>query len=400
MIFGDIVQELTKRKPFIFVIMKFEEGWTFYEKIQEIIQKEFGLVCICADDVLGSGYDLLDKIHLLIERAELVVAIITPPSPNVFYEVGYATAIRKPLLLLAEKDIEIPADLRGRELIHYQTSKDGLEAFYKRFLDNIRIRISSRIALLKDMLESEDPQPIYIVASPKYPDENSKKNRGPYDRRTFGDNLGIVGLLAAFGLIMGEGRNPELVSAQYCEPDLPSQDCNLFLIGSKKVNWISGNMLELLQQNREPNWYLGRKEGSEKGNEEEGDYNVKLYRTVNGVQDTIKGHSRRSKEKGGIVHLEDYGIIVRGPHPEHPNRIVLIMAGMHSLGTGGACIAATRSPIIRQIQNKLPDGIDIADQSRTIWVLVRAVAGKDGLLDEEGVEICEAGVYDPLTKLS
>ena len=50
---------------------------------------------------------------------------------------------------------------------------------------------------------------------------------------------------------------------------------------------------------------------------------------------------------------------------------------------------------IQQIKAKLPDGVDIADKQRTIWVLVRGeVSKRDALLDMEGVSIVEAGVYD------
>ena len=49
---------------------------------------------------------------------------------------------------------------------------------------------------------------------------------------------------------------------------------------------------------------------------------------------------------------QDYGLIVRGPHPRHPNRMVTIMAGPHSLGTGAACMAATRSQLVNEIKQR------------------------------------------------
>lgn len=97
----------------------------------------------------------------------------------------------------------------------------------------------------------------------------------------------------------------------------------------------------------------------------------------------------------GIIHTLDHGIIIRGPHPNNSNRIVLIMAGAHSLGTGAACLAATRSSLIREIQSTLPKKEDLADKSKTIWVLVQGKASeKDNLLDVDGVSILRAGTYD------
>ena len=96
-----------------------------------------------------------------------------------------------------------------------------------------------------------------------------------------------------------------------------------------------------------------------------------------------------------LIHSQDHGIIVRGPHPYCRGRMVLIMAGAHSLGTGAACLAATRSVLIRQVKEALPDGVDFADRSRTIWVLVRGERSvRDRLLDEAGVKVIEAGCWD------
>jgi len=95
------------------------------------------------------------------------------------------------------------------------------------------------------------------------------------------------------------------------------------------------------------------------------------------------------------IHTLDHGIIIPSPHPNYPNRIVLIMAGAHSLGTAAGCMAATRSSLIREIQSVLPQKEDLADKSKTIWVLVQGKASeKDNLLDEDGVSILRAGTYD------
>jgi len=94
------------------------------------------------------------------------------------------------------------------------------------------------------------------------------------------------------------------------------------------------------------------------------------------------------------VWVSDYGLILRAPHPHFPKtRTVLIMAGSHSLGTGAACLAATRSPLIQQIRAKLPPG-KLEDKNCAFWVLVKGTASRnDYLLDEDGVEIVDAGVY-------
>ena len=69
------------------------------------------------------------------------------------------------------------------------------------------------------------------------------------------------------------------------------------------------------------------------------------------------------------------------------------MAGAHSLGTGAACLAATRSSLIQEIRSRLPEGV-LEDKKRTFWVLVKGTASeRDYLLDEDGVTIEDAGAY-------
>ena len=65
----------------------------------------------------------------------------------------------------------------------------------------------------------------------------------------------------------------------------------------------------------------------------------------------------------------DHGIVLRGPHPECPNRQILVAAGTRAAGTGAACFVATRPRFIREMRNRLLD-VDLADKSKTIWALV------------------------------
>jgi len=95
---------------------------------------------------------------------------------------------------------------------------------------------------------------------------------------------------------------------------------------------------------------------------------------------------------GPEVHFQDWGLVLRGPHPKWDKRIALLLAGAHSLGTGAACLAATSSALIEQIERALPKGVTLADKQRTIWALVKGcISDEDGHLDEKGVAVCSAG---------
>jgi hypothetical protein len=180
----------------------------------------------------------------------------------------------------------------------------------------------------------------------------------------------------------------ELVSAQYCAAELESDDINLILIGSDKVNPITGRMLKKLQKRGAVRWRFGPANCAG----DVGDYANALYRQQGNWEYEIYG--RKDLWRGDDVHVEDHGLIVRGPHPDgHAGRIVTILAGAHSLGTAAACFAATDPQLVRVIADR---GIDLASRDRAFWALVHGIASsKDGLLDLDAVHVLDAAYFPP-----
>ena len=65
------------------------------------------------DDLFGSE-DIMDDTRQSIEGACLVVADLTGKNANIFYEVGIAHSLDKPVLLLAQFMSDVPLDLRRK----------------------------------------------------------------------------------------------------------------------------------------------------------------------------------------------------------------------------------------------------------------------------------------------
>ncbi len=150
-----------------------------------------------------------------------------------------------------------PSDLLGLEVLRYSTQVGPFDQFKKELRETLRRRLNTNRALLWDMLEPEARRPIFILSSPKSPQRDSPDDPGLYDERTFGDYLGIVGLLSAFGSFTGEYGNVELISAQLYPKDLlASRPASLFLIGSPKSNRATGVVLTMLHKLWEPQWHL------------------------------------------------------------------------------------------------------------------------------------------------
>lgn len=402
--FHDTLHDLTGGQPYVFVIMGYRpEKKAVFDCIASVLRDPFKLKCIRADEVLSSGHDLLAKLQELIKRADLIIAEITDPkpgqpSPNVYYEIGYAAGIGRHPLLLLETGQKVPTDLRGLEVIEYDDRFDGIKAFKKTLTKHLKARLTSDAPTLRDMLEAPSPAPCFIVTSPKRSSDGLPIETKP-TVRTFGDRLGILGLIRAFGAIFHESGGVELVSTRHSADELLAHDANLYFIGSRKVNAPAGEILKRLQRDRRI-WSFDPEPGWRNGDGDHVDWPVALYRHGDTGSVAMSGERWQGPNGGKEVWTKDYGLIVRAPHPSFKKRMVVVLAGAHSLGTGAACLAATRSSLIKKMRAKLREttAIDPMDKGavmeRAFWVLVEgAVHSPQFHLDEDGVRVVDAGVF-------
>jgi hypothetical protein len=111
----------------VFVVMQFSGFEELYsDVIEPVVTKEFRLRPYRADQVYGPG-SIMEDIIRGIETAQIVIAEITPPNENVFYEVGYAHALKKPTILLVDRKErqKLPFDLSGYRCLFYENSIGG-----------------------------------------------------------------------------------------------------------------------------------------------------------------------------------------------------------------------------------------------------------------------------------
>lgn len=97
---------------------RFDERYTL--GVKEPLEG-IGVSCERVEELDFTG-DIMEKIFDLIGEATLIVADMTGRNPNVFYEVGYAHGIGKPVVLLTEKVDDVPFDLQGQRHIIYGRS--------------------------------------------------------------------------------------------------------------------------------------------------------------------------------------------------------------------------------------------------------------------------------------
>lgn len=136
------ITKKSKHKEICFVIMPFG-GWgdDYYGTIYIPAIEAAGMEAHRADDLFRPS-TIVNDIWAYTKKAKILLADLTGKNPNVFYELGLAHALAKPVILVAESMEEIPFDLRALRVITYDKNdpewgkilRDKLEASIKEVL--------------------------------------------------------------------------------------------------------------------------------------------------------------------------------------------------------------------------------------------------------------------------
>ncbi len=105
-----------------FVIMPFEKVLDeYYKKLIKPILENLHYEVKRADEIYGTRA-IIDDITQEIENADILVADATGKNPNVNYELGYAHAMHKKVIIITQNIEDIPFDYRHRRAIVYETN--------------------------------------------------------------------------------------------------------------------------------------------------------------------------------------------------------------------------------------------------------------------------------------
>jgi tetratricopeptide (TPR) repeat protein len=147
--------------------------------------KSTGLVINCqrADEIAEPG-KITDQILAAIESADALVADITGSNANVMYELGFATALKKQVILLNQSVEKSPFDVKDLRQIVYDRN---------RLVKDCRPRLVSSLVAI---LSGQQPQEEYVEA------EQPKTAKGGDDqvRRALLINTKLVAQVAAIEL--------------------------------------------------------------------------------------------------------------------------------------------------------------------------------------------------------
>ena len=112
---------------------------TYYDLIFKPAIDKAGLTAMRADDDIFATGKIMDQVSRGIREAAVLVAELTSKNPNVFYELGLAHALRKPVVLVSSNEDDVPFDLRHIRVILYdQTDPFWGQKLIDKVADNIK----------------------------------------------------------------------------------------------------------------------------------------------------------------------------------------------------------------------------------------------------------------------
>ena len=117
-------------RPKAFIVMQFSSPYNevYSHIIKEVCDRdEFQIEAFRGDEIYGPGIIIKDVTDQ-IAKSQVVIADISPDNPNVYFEVGYALALGKPIILLAQRrkpSEPLPFDLSAFRVLFYEDTIGG-----------------------------------------------------------------------------------------------------------------------------------------------------------------------------------------------------------------------------------------------------------------------------------
>lgn len=310
---------------------------------------------------------IAQSIDRKIRESRIVVADITGSNPNVLHEIGQAQSLGKPLVIISQDDPQsAPFNVRSLRIHRYNPEK---LADLRGVVNLALSEATSANEILRAMLVPVSlglptkESKFVIVASPlSY--RRAIRRSGGYKkmRRTYSDYVGIRGILQAFGLLYSFDTLPDLIDPEDFDDNTMAESMNLYCIASPKANRWTAALLQQYYRNYVPR--IDYRADSASPNLK--NVNVSIY-----SDDALLTPPGWKVNVDDDRYGRDFGLIVRGPNPTHPDRMVTILAGRSSLGTEAACRAFTDIDKITEIHSRLAGmKINPEDHRQGFWALV------------------------------
>jgi hypothetical protein len=134
----------------LFVLMPFiNDLKPVYEDHVKNVSASLNLKVKRADDFFTADA-IMGNIWSAMYASHLIIADCTGRNPNVFYEIGIAHTLGKPVILIAQNNDDVPFDIRHIRYIQYSLTPRGM----KEFEDRLRKTIQNELGILLPQVTS------------------------------------------------------------------------------------------------------------------------------------------------------------------------------------------------------------------------------------------------------
>ena len=132
------IPEAVRPVPDVFVLMSFAPEFTpVYKEHITSVATGVGLTVGRADDFF-TAHAVMRDVWTAVCRTRVLIADCTGRNPNVFYEIGMAHTVGKPVILITQSESDVPFDLRHIRYIQYSYTPPGMRMFEATLAETIR----------------------------------------------------------------------------------------------------------------------------------------------------------------------------------------------------------------------------------------------------------------------
>ena len=284
---------------------------------------------------ISCGNILLNELSKSLHESSICIFEVSEINDNVFFELGIAHALKKPVILLVSSTINrsnaLPSDLHGIVYLKYKNIGQLRSRLSKEILGKAKNILENGISITNFLdhiwMQKNTIETVIVGEDIVSVNEGAGKKDVYYVHS--GDALAIIEAQVNYAYINKEMRVLKLSSKEIKGKDL---DKNLILIGGPNSNELTKRILKEI----ELPWQFDVGTHTKTGK-------CIKHRTKNRILTAKKNHSVR----------QDYCMIFFGPNPFNLSTNVTLFAGLHNFGVVGAVRALSPTNASVQVTNNV-----------------------------------------------